>query len=70
MDGVALKPGVIVVDARSRSDGWLPHQPEGLPQAVALLIPVPGGIGPTTPAMRLASLVAMYRAPASVSLDS
>jgi methylenetetrahydrofolate dehydrogenase (NADP+) / methenyltetrahydrofolate cyclohydrolase len=70
MDGVALKPGVIVVDARSRPDGWLPHQPEGLPQAVALLIPVPGGIGPTTPAMRLASLVAMYRAPAIVSLDS
>jgi methylenetetrahydrofolate dehydrogenase (NADP+)/methenyltetrahydrofolate cyclohydrolase len=70
MDGVPLKPGVIVVDARSRSDEWLSHQPEGLPQAVALLIPVPGGIGPTTPAMRLASLVAMYRASALVSLDS
>jgi methylenetetrahydrofolate dehydrogenase (NADP+)/methenyltetrahydrofolate cyclohydrolase len=70
MDGVALKPGVIVVDARSRPDGWLPHQPEGLPEEVALLIPVPGGIGPTTPAVRLASLVAMYRASASVSLDS
>jgi methylenetetrahydrofolate dehydrogenase (NADP+)/methenyltetrahydrofolate cyclohydrolase len=70
MDGVPLKPGVIVVDARSRPDGWLPHQPEGLPQAVALLIPVPGGIGPTTPAMRLASLVAMYRASANMSLDS
>ena len=70
MDGVALKPGVVVVDARSHPDGWLPHRPEGLPQAVALLIPVPGGIGPTTPAMRLASLVAMYRASATVSLDS
>jgi methylenetetrahydrofolate dehydrogenase (NADP+) / methenyltetrahydrofolate cyclohydrolase len=70
MDGVPLKPGVIVVDARSRPDGWLPHQPEGLPQAVALLIPVPGGMGPMTPAMRLASLVAMYRASANVSLDS
>jgi methylenetetrahydrofolate dehydrogenase (NADP+) / methenyltetrahydrofolate cyclohydrolase len=70
LDGVALKPGVVVVDARRRQDGWLPHQPEGLPQAVSLLIPVPGGVGPTTPAMRLASLVAMYRAPAIVSLDS
>ena len=69
-DGVALKSGVIVVDARSRPDGWLPHQTEGLPPAVALLIPVPGGIGPTTPAVRLASLVAMYRASALVPLDS
>jgi 5,10-methylene-tetrahydrofolate dehydrogenase/methenyl tetrahydrofolate cyclohydrolase len=41
-----------------------------LPQAVALLIPVPGGVGPTTPATRLASLVAMYRASAAVSRDS
>jgi methylenetetrahydrofolate dehydrogenase (NADP+)/methenyltetrahydrofolate cyclohydrolase len=69
-DGIALKPGVVVIDARSRPDGWLPHQPEGLPQAVSLLIPMPGGIGPMTPARRLASLVAMYRAPAIVSLDS
>jgi methylenetetrahydrofolate dehydrogenase (NADP+) / methenyltetrahydrofolate cyclohydrolase len=70
VDGIALKPGVVVVDARIRSDGWLLHQTEGLPQAVSLLIPVPGGVGPMTPAMRLASLVAMYRAPAVVSLDS
>lgn len=69
-DGVALKPGVVVVDARSRPSGWLSHRPEDLPQAVALLIPVPGGVGPTTPATRLASLVAMYRASAAVSLDS
>jgi methylenetetrahydrofolate dehydrogenase (NADP+)/methenyltetrahydrofolate cyclohydrolase len=70
MDDIALKPGVVVVDARSCADGSLLHQSEGLPQAVSLLIPVPGGIGPTTPATRLASLVAMYRAPAIVSLDS
>jgi methylenetetrahydrofolate dehydrogenase (NADP+)/methenyltetrahydrofolate cyclohydrolase len=70
LDGIALKPGVVVVDARRHPDGWLPHQPEELPQAVSLLIPVPGGIGPTTPALRLASLVAMYHAPATVSLDS
>jgi methylenetetrahydrofolate dehydrogenase (NADP+)/methenyltetrahydrofolate cyclohydrolase len=70
IDGIALKPGVVVVDARSCPDESLPHQPEGLPQAISLLIPVSGGIGPTTPAMRLASLVAIYRAPAIVSLDS
>jgi len=70
MDGVALKPGVIVVDARNQPDGWLPRRPEDLPQEVALLIPVPEGIGPTTPARRLASLVAMYRTSASVSLES
>jgi methylenetetrahydrofolate dehydrogenase (NADP+)/methenyltetrahydrofolate cyclohydrolase len=70
VDGVVLKPGVVVVDARRRPHGWLPHQPEGLPQEVSLLIPVPGGIGPTMPAMRLASLMAMSRAPAIVSLDS
>jgi methylenetetrahydrofolate dehydrogenase (NADP+) / methenyltetrahydrofolate cyclohydrolase len=69
-DGIALKPGVVVVDARTHPDRWLSHQPEGLPQEVSMLIPVPGGIGPTTPAMRLASLVAMCRVPANVSLDS
>jgi methylenetetrahydrofolate dehydrogenase (NADP+) / methenyltetrahydrofolate cyclohydrolase len=70
IDGIALKHGVVVVDARSCPDESLPHQSEGLPQAVSLLIPVPGGVGPTTPATRLASLVAMYRAPAIVSFDS
>jgi methylenetetrahydrofolate dehydrogenase (NADP+) / methenyltetrahydrofolate cyclohydrolase len=70
MDGVGLKPGVVVVDARSRPDGWMLHQPGGLPEAVSLLIPVPSGIGPTTTAMRLASLVAMSRAPVVASLDS
>jgi methylenetetrahydrofolate dehydrogenase (NADP+)/methenyltetrahydrofolate cyclohydrolase len=70
MDGVALKPGVIVVDARYSPDGWLPHRPEDLPQAVALLIAVPGGMGPMTPARRLAALVAMCRTPTSGSLDS
>jgi methylenetetrahydrofolate dehydrogenase (NADP+) / methenyltetrahydrofolate cyclohydrolase len=69
MDGTTLKPGVVVVDARSRPDGWMLHQAEEWPEAVSLLIPVPGGVGPMTIAMRLASLVAMHRAPATVSLD-
>jgi methylenetetrahydrofolate dehydrogenase (NADP+)/methenyltetrahydrofolate cyclohydrolase len=69
MERVALKPGVIVVDAREQPDGWLVHRPEALPQEVALLIPVPGGIGPTTPARRLASLVAMQGSSTSVWLD-
>jgi hypothetical protein len=60
----------VVVDARSRPDGWLLHQPEALPEAISLLIPVPGGVGPTTTATRLAALVATYRAPAVASLDS
>jgi methylenetetrahydrofolate dehydrogenase (NADP+)/methenyltetrahydrofolate cyclohydrolase len=68
--GAALKPGVVVVDVRSRPDGWLLHQPGGLPEAVSLLIPMPSGIGPTTIAMRLASLVALSRASAVASLDS
>jgi methylenetetrahydrofolate dehydrogenase (NADP+)/methenyltetrahydrofolate cyclohydrolase len=69
MDGMALKPGVIVVDARHHPEGWLPHRPDEWPQAVSLLIPVPDGIGPTTPARRLASLVAMSRTPAHMSLE-
>jgi methylenetetrahydrofolate dehydrogenase (NADP+) / methenyltetrahydrofolate cyclohydrolase len=70
VDAAALKPGVVVVDARSRPDGWMPQRPEALPEAVSLLIPVPGGVGPTASAMRLASLVAMDRAPTIASLDS
>jgi methylenetetrahydrofolate dehydrogenase (NADP+)/methenyltetrahydrofolate cyclohydrolase len=68
--GAALKPGVVVVDARRRPNGWLLHPPGRVPEAVSLLIPMPGGIGPTTIAMRLVSLVALYRASAVVSLDS
>jgi methylenetetrahydrofolate dehydrogenase (NADP+) / methenyltetrahydrofolate cyclohydrolase len=70
VDGASLKPGVVVVDARSCPDGWMRCRPEGLPEAVSLLIPVPGGAGPMTIAMRLAALIAMYRAPAIVPLDS
>lgn len=68
--GAALKPGVVVVDARYRPGGWLPRRSEGLPEAVSLLIPVPGGVGPTSVARRLASLVAMYRLPVPVHLES
>jgi methylenetetrahydrofolate dehydrogenase (NADP+) / methenyltetrahydrofolate cyclohydrolase len=68
--GAVLKPGVVVVDARHHPSGWLPRQPEGLPEAVSLLIPVPGGVGPTSVARRLASLVAMYRLPVPVHLES
>jgi len=70
LTGAALKPGVVVVDARRRPNGWILHQPGRVPEAVSLLIPMPGGIGPTTIAMRLVSLVALYRASAVASLDS
>ncbi len=70
LPGAALKPGVVVVDARRRPAGWMLHQPERVPEEVSLLIPVPSGMGPTTIAMRLVSLVALYRASAVASLDS
>jgi methylenetetrahydrofolate dehydrogenase (NADP+)/methenyltetrahydrofolate cyclohydrolase len=68
--GAALKPGVVVVDARSRLDRWMLHQSERVPEAVSLLIPLPGGTGPTTIARRLVALVALYRTSAVASLDS
>jgi len=70
LSDAALKPGVVVVDARCRRDGWIQHRPGRVPEAISLLIPVPGGIGPTTIAMRLVSLVALCRASAVTSLDS
>jgi methylenetetrahydrofolate dehydrogenase (NADP+)/methenyltetrahydrofolate cyclohydrolase len=70
LSDAALKPGVVVVDARRRRDRWMQHQPGRMPEAVSLLIPVPGGMGPTTIALRLVSLVALYRASAVASLDS
>jgi methylenetetrahydrofolate dehydrogenase (NADP+)/methenyltetrahydrofolate cyclohydrolase len=70
IDGTALKPGVTVVDARRRPDGWLQHRSEALPEAVSLLIPVPDGVGPTTTAMRLASLLAIYRTLVIAPVDS
>jgi methylenetetrahydrofolate dehydrogenase (NADP+) / methenyltetrahydrofolate cyclohydrolase len=70
VDGTSLKPGVVVIDARSRPNGWMLHQPEALPPEVSLLIPMPSGMGPTTVAMRLTSLIAMYQAPTSVRRDA
>jgi methylenetetrahydrofolate dehydrogenase (NADP+) / methenyltetrahydrofolate cyclohydrolase len=66
VDGATLKPGVVVVDARHGPIESTMSQPEGLAEAASLLIPVPGGVGPTTVASRLASLVAMYRTPVPV----
>jgi methylenetetrahydrofolate dehydrogenase (NADP+)/methenyltetrahydrofolate cyclohydrolase len=67
---IALKPGVVVVDARRRRDKWTQHPPGRVPEAISLLIAVPGGMGPTTIAMRLISLVALCRASAITSRDS
>jgi methylenetetrahydrofolate dehydrogenase (NADP+)/methenyltetrahydrofolate cyclohydrolase len=65
-----LKSEVVVVDARHHPGEYLSPCPENLAGAAALLIQVPGGVGPTTVARRLASLVAAYRTPATVALDS
>jgi methylenetetrahydrofolate dehydrogenase (NADP+)/methenyltetrahydrofolate cyclohydrolase len=70
LDAAALKPGVVVVDTRSRPDEWMLHQAKRVPEAVSLLMPLPGGIGPTTIARRLVSLVALYRISDVASLDS
>jgi methylenetetrahydrofolate dehydrogenase (NADP+) / methenyltetrahydrofolate cyclohydrolase len=70
LSNAALKPGVVVVDARHRRDKWMQHQAGRVPEAISLLISVPGGMGPTTIAMRLISLVALYRASAITSCDS
>jgi methylenetetrahydrofolate dehydrogenase (NADP+) / methenyltetrahydrofolate cyclohydrolase len=62
---LALKPGVVVIDARRQAPGWMPSQ-EPWFEAVSLFIPMPGGMGPATIARRLAALVALSRTPDSV----
>jgi methylenetetrahydrofolate dehydrogenase (NADP+)/methenyltetrahydrofolate cyclohydrolase len=63
LDGTTLKPGVVVIDARTQLTGRPQPLREAGFEAVSLLIPVPGGVGPTTVAMRLSSLVARYHTP-------
>jgi methylenetetrahydrofolate dehydrogenase (NADP+)/methenyltetrahydrofolate cyclohydrolase len=63
LDGTTLKPGVVVIDARTQLTGRPQPLREAGFEAVSLLIPVPGGVGPTTVAMRLSSLVARYHMP-------
>jgi methylenetetrahydrofolate dehydrogenase (NADP+)/methenyltetrahydrofolate cyclohydrolase len=69
LDGATVKPGAVVVDARSHANGSWP-QSEGLAVMASLLIPVPGGVGPTTIARRLTVLLDMYRTPIIVPHDS
>ncbi|MBI3326470.1 MAG: hypothetical protein HYZ81_07195, partial [Nitrospinae bacterium] len=57
----ALKPGVVIVDARRSVEGLAQMQRERWLDVASLLIPVPDGVGPMTAAMRLSSVVAMYR---------
>ena len=63
LDGNTLKPGVVVIDARTQSTGRRQPLREAGFEAVSLLIPVPGGVGPTTVAMRLSALVARCHTP-------
>ncbi len=60
-DSSPLKPGVVIVDVRGRAAGWAQLPQKSWLDAVSLLIPVPSGVGPMTVAMRLSSLVALYR---------
>lgn len=60
--GTAFKPGAVIIDARRSPSGQaLPFYEQWL-EVVSLLIPVPDGIGPATVALRLSSLVSLYRA--------
>jgi methylenetetrahydrofolate dehydrogenase (NADP+)/methenyltetrahydrofolate cyclohydrolase len=61
LDSSPLKPGVVIIDARTSADRWAEWEPDRWFDAVALLIPVPGGVGPTTVATRLLSLLTLYR---------
>ena len=57
-----FKPGAVIIDARHLPSGH-PRPPyEKWLEVVSLLIPLPGGVGPATVALRLSSLVSLYRA--------
>jgi methylenetetrahydrofolate dehydrogenase (NADP+)/methenyltetrahydrofolate cyclohydrolase len=60
VDGSALKPGGVVIDTRAETQ----RSPlcEAALAGASLCIPMPGGVGPATIAMRLSSLVERYRA--------
>lgn len=60
LDSWPLKAGVVIIDARSQADRWSQPPRAGWFDAVALLIPVPDGVGPTTIATRLSTLVTLY----------
>lgn len=65
-----LKPGVVIIDARANAAEWAQKQRESWADIPSLVIPLPGGMGPTTVAMRLSSVVAMYRIQAKGHPDS
>lgn len=70
VDGTMVKPGVVVVDARHCPHSTMSLQPDSLAATASLLIPIPGGVGPTTVARRLASLVDMYHMPSTIAHDA
>jgi methylenetetrahydrofolate dehydrogenase (NADP+)/methenyltetrahydrofolate cyclohydrolase len=64
-EGLALKPGAVIIDARCPPPGQAAAWPdEAWSQVASLLIPLPGGVGPATVALRLSALVSLYRAQA------
>jgi methylenetetrahydrofolate dehydrogenase (NADP+)/methenyltetrahydrofolate cyclohydrolase len=60
-ESATFKPGAVIIDARMlpRGQPW-PSYEKWL-EVVSLLIPWPDGVGPATVALRLSSLVSLYR---------
>lgn len=70
MDPAAFKPGAVLIDARHPPHGQSLAPDERWLDVVSLLIPLPGGVGPATVALRLSSLVALYREQVCIPADS
>jgi methylenetetrahydrofolate dehydrogenase (NADP+)/methenyltetrahydrofolate cyclohydrolase len=69
-EGTAFKPGAVIIDARRPPHGsTLPPYEKWL-EVASILIPWPGGVGPTTVALRLSSLVSLYRTQEGVPSSS
>jgi methylenetetrahydrofolate dehydrogenase (NADP+)/methenyltetrahydrofolate cyclohydrolase len=66
----AFKAGAVIIDARCSPHGRALWPDEGWLEVVSLLIPWPGGMGPATAALRLVSLVALYRAQECITSGS
>jgi methylenetetrahydrofolate dehydrogenase (NADP+)/methenyltetrahydrofolate cyclohydrolase len=70
VDGIGLKPGAVLIDARLPPHGQALALDSRWLEIVSLLIPLPGGVGPATVALRLSSLLALYRTQACIQSDA
>ena len=61
-ENATFKPGAVIIDARNLPQGQTWPSYEKWLEVVSLLIPLPDGVGLATVALRLSSLVSLYRA--------